>query len=351
MNAKKITEFPTAAALASTDIFPLVDTAAVVTKKIVADKLFGFADHAYFVGAHGNDLNNGKSWRFAFKTLGKAITEANAQTPAIDNRYVIVCIDAGVYTENIILGSFVSVYAPSATLNGYLRFTGDENFACFHRIEADDLDFEIAWKSAGGGHSTLVCNELDITQARSYGVYATSGVLTVHIAEYYYSMKTTASDDYAAVDAEGAGTVVNGSIDKLQLVTNTKIASGVYTFNTGIVAMDFKQIVGNANSIGIEIPNGNAAYISVNELDCPVAYNNAGTLYITTGKCSGTETNTGVLYLSKAGHAHPRRVAAAAAAPPTPQVGEVLMWEDTTNNKVYLMYNDTVQGTKKVELT
>ena len=45
---------------------------------------------------------------------------------------------------------------------------------------------------------------------------------------------------------------------------------------------------------------------------------------------------------------YPRRVAQAAI--PTPAVGELLIWRDTDDGKVYLVYNDTDTGVKHVEL-
>ena len=44
----------------------------------------------------------------------------------------------------------------------------------------------------------------------------------------------------------------------------------------------------------------------------------------------------------------PRRLSQ--SAQPTPAVGEIIIWRDTDDNKTYLVYNDTDEGVRKVEL-
>lgn len=36
---------------------------------------------------------------------------------------------------------------------------------------------------------------------------------------------------------------------------------------------------------------------------------------------------------------------------PTPDTGELIIWEDTDDNTIYLVYNDTVSGVLSVQLT
>jgi len=40
-----------------------------------------------------------------------------------------------------------------------------------------------------------------------------------------------------------------------------------------------------------------------------------------------------------------------ASAQPTPAVGELKVWRDPDDNKTYLIYNDTNEGVRKVEMT
>lgn len=46
---------------------------------------------------------------------------------------------------------------------------------------------------------------------------------------------------------------------------------------------------------------------------------------------------------------YPRRVED--VSQPTPAVGELMIWRDASNAKVYILYNDSTDGVKKVELT
>jgi len=77
-------------------------------------------DQVYFLGKHGNDSNDGLTEEKAFLTFGAAITEAEAQTPTITNRFVIYCNDAGVYTEDVTSSDWVDIKAQSAVIDGSL---------------------------------------------------------------------------------------------------------------------------------------------------------------------------------------------------------------------------------------
>lgn len=88
------------------------------------------AQQQYFVGKHGNDSNSGLTWHEAFLTFGAAITAASAQTPSASNRFVIVCLDAGIYAEAVIMVAFVDLYAPNATINGGHFLATDSSFTC-----------------------------------------------------------------------------------------------------------------------------------------------------------------------------------------------------------------------------
>ena len=48
------------------------------------------------------------------------------------------------------------------------------------------------------------------------------------------------------------------------------------------------------------------------------------------------------------GYLKPRRLSQ--SAQPTPDVGELLIWRDSDDSKTYLVYNDTTEGVRKVEM-
>lgn len=84
--------------------------------KVDEDKAQSFV---YYVGKHGSDNNTGKTISNAFLTIGQAITAITAQliiTPAVN--FVISVVDAGTYSESIILLDYMNLYAPYATMTG-----------------------------------------------------------------------------------------------------------------------------------------------------------------------------------------------------------------------------------------
>jgi hypothetical protein len=62
----------------------------------------------------------------------------------------------------------------------------------------------------------------------------------------------------------------------------------------------------------------------------------------------GVGTNGDVSFTGTAGF-YPVRIAQ--SVQPTPDTGELIVWRDTDDGKVYLVYNDTDSGVKQVEMT
>ena len=73
-----------------------------------------------YVGKHGLDTNNGVRVETALLTFTAAIAAATALTPGAANHISIVCLDSGIYTEDITVPSYVHMNAPEATLTGIL---------------------------------------------------------------------------------------------------------------------------------------------------------------------------------------------------------------------------------------
>jgi hypothetical protein len=73
-----------------------------------------------YVGKHGNDGDTGTSPYEAKLTIQAANTQAVADGAVAGTPYVIVVLDAGIYTENVVLTAGVMLYAPTATLVGAL---------------------------------------------------------------------------------------------------------------------------------------------------------------------------------------------------------------------------------------
>jgi hypothetical protein len=91
----------------------------LVDKKYVDENIVGGVNEVqiYYVGKHGNDTTgDGKNIEHAFLTFGKAVTEINLQSPSPTNQFVIRCHDAGIYDEQIVIGSYIHIFAPDAIL-------------------------------------------------------------------------------------------------------------------------------------------------------------------------------------------------------------------------------------------
>jgi hypothetical protein len=106
----------------------------------------------YYWGKHGNDSNTGKNWdNNAFLTLGKAISEASLQSPSPTNQFTLVCKDSGIYTEQVVLPAWVSIYAPNATLTstsgtGHTLEVGavSQSSIKLHEVESNSSDATIS---------------------------------------------------------------------------------------------------------------------------------------------------------------------------------------------------------------
>ncbi|KKM18867.1 hypothetical protein LCGC14_1661360 [marine sediment metagenome] len=60
------------------------------------------------------------------------------------------------------------------------------------------------------------------------------------------------------------------------------------------------------------------------------------------------ETNSQLIQQLLSGILTPRRVSQ--SGQPTPTVGELMVWRDSDDSKTYLVYNDTDEGVRKVEM-
>ena len=93
----------------------------------------GIADIAQvrtiYVGKHGDDNFDGEHPNRAVQTIGQAITLANALTPIVNDKVTIKVVDAGLYSEDITVPSFVKLSGPSATVSGQIDVSSDSDVA------------------------------------------------------------------------------------------------------------------------------------------------------------------------------------------------------------------------------
>jgi len=114
----------------------------------------------YYVGKHGVDTNDGTSINIPFLTIGAAITAAAAApVPSTTNRYAIVVLDDGVYTENVTCQSWINIYAPNAKLAGTLALADDVTVE-FEEIEVGNALVAVTHPVGETGTARIKCNEI-----------------------------------------------------------------------------------------------------------------------------------------------------------------------------------------------
>lgn len=84
-----------------------------------------FVNNAYFFGKHGSATADGRSIKKAVLTAAQAQTLAAAQSPTTSNRFVIISLDNGVYSENYTSQSWIDLYMPNAKLDGTITVAQD----------------------------------------------------------------------------------------------------------------------------------------------------------------------------------------------------------------------------------
>jgi hypothetical protein len=124
----------------------------------------GPGSNVYYVGKDGADTNAGQYVGDAFLTFGAAIAAANALTPAVDKVFTIVCLDGGIYTEDLTTAAYVNIFAPGAQLVGEITLA--DNVAIeLHTIKNTAAD--ALTKSAGTGASFVRARVLETTGAHN----------------------------------------------------------------------------------------------------------------------------------------------------------------------------------------
>lgn len=248
----------------------------------------------YYVGKHGNDSNSGTSNQNAFLTFGAALTAASGQTPSTSNRFVVVCDDAGVYTENIDIPAWVSVYAPSAKVVGNVELN-DNVYAQFDWIEASS-SATVSKVFGGTDVSYIVANKVyGLGTGSSIVNLATNGVLMVTVKQVF-------------AETIGIGDLTNNGhthieIEDLYLTANDAI--GIERNSSGSTVGRISHILDVGALTGTTAIDVNSGEVNINvgEIDCVGAYNVAlgGTLRMFVNKITGTQTGAGTINVSIAG--------------------------------------------------
>ena len=113
---------------------------------------WGVFGNTYFVAKHGNNDNNGNTINTPFLTIQRAIAEAGSND-------LVVVLDQGEYTENLITGLRTYIDARNATLRGSITI-GNCTIAHFNRIIGSSNDDTILKNVGCTGRSIIIANQI-----------------------------------------------------------------------------------------------------------------------------------------------------------------------------------------------
>ena len=250
----------------------------------------------YYVGKHGNDGNTGLSYDQAFLTFGAAVSAATAALPSAINRFVITCMDAGIYAEAVTLVQYVSLYAPAATFQGQLT-VADDTVSIFDIIEV----------SAGYG-VLKPTGQTSISRVEGQVVRATggaTGALNQAVGGVFiYEVRSTYVENGNGIGDTG---VANGHTHlMLEDLYITGSGAGIVRTGAGTTVGYVAHILeiggGVGAGLGILVAGGEIQ-LKILNLNANTAYNvgASGTLRLDANSLTGAAAGTGPAYINTAG--------------------------------------------------
>ena len=175
----------------------------------------------YYVGKHGLDTNDGLTWQTAFLTWAKATATLTPMTRDIDNKYAVVCFDAGVYAENIGVLSYCFYYAPNADLRGNNTISDFSLLNCERGTPAGILSTDI-WciKTVGADNGGVFVKRV-ICKGASSAVASSSGGIEIDF------VRMDIENGYGLGDASTTGGIVTatGRVIEKSGASNAAIAA------------------------------------------------------------------------------------------------------------------------------
>lgn len=275
---------------------------------IVWDKF----DAVFYVAKGGSDANDGKNIETPKLTFGSAITAATAETPAANKLFAVVCLDAGIYTEDLTLVEFVSIHAPNAQLTGSITAANNSS-----------VKFGSQYVAAGGFGVTYAGDEssfidIDIIECEGATDWATAtstGTLNLKWKSLTLvngnGVSQTTAYGYIIVDGDaiyisgtgvgvyGAQGDISGRIDLIYDITGTT-ATAVQTNNANsTVSLSIDHIYDCSISFDIDI---GSAEIILNRSGSSTLYDveSGATLWLVVNRTGGAvdKLNDGTVYLN-----------------------------------------------------
>jgi hypothetical protein len=251
----------------------------------------------YWVGKHGVDTNTGLAYDQAFLTFGAAVAAATAATPGPANKFVITCMDAGIYAEAVTLVDYVSLYAPAATLQGQLS-VADETVAVVDRIEVSSGRGVL--KPAGQTGISRVEAQTVVATGSAGGALnqAIGGVLIYEVRSTYVQNGTGVGDNGLA----------NGHTHlMMEDLYLTGPALGIARTGAGTTVGYVAHILEIGGGVGVGVAvlvGGGEIHLKCLNLSANTAHNVGvgGVLRLDANLISGVAAGTGPAFINTAGY-------------------------------------------------
>ena len=257
------------------------------------------SQNSIFVGKHGNDAKSGRSWADAKLTFLSALAAATAQIPTTNNRFSIVCLDAGRYLESLAIPSWVEVLAPDATLSGTITLADEAGIELGRQLVSNDI---AVFKFMGTGTSWA-----DIRHVRLIGTGIGALNTALNGTLFYKAGRIEVENGFGVGDdSSNQGTV--------QLDIGTITISGAGPgFQTGVARVGAGRTVGHIQTIeetGAAVGNALGIWARSGHADLEVGHLVTNDAYIVDAGAElrmfvthliGAETDNGTLHMTKAG--------------------------------------------------
>jgi hypothetical protein len=267
------------------------------------------ATAAVCVAKTGADTLDGLHTERPKLTIGAAITAADALITAGATKVRIEVLDAGIYSESIVLSPMLILHAPAATLIGLM--TIDDGCSVLldkHYVDAVDSQTLIAKVTTGTGE--VASYRANIVDGRGTGGAVTSTTCIQNESETsvifcWVGQIFVPSGGSGIRDTAGAGFGhTHFILNDLYLAGNNAIGIRNTNANTNQIGyIDHILEIGTpTGTTGILFTaSGGVAKITASEITADTAYDiSGGSLYLSCPKVTGTRTGTPAIEISNA---------------------------------------------------
>jgi len=244
------------------------------------------ATAAVYVAKSGSDASDGLSELAPKLTIGAALTAAAALSPSSSNLVVVQVLDAGIYTENLTMADYVSVYAPSSKLVGSIT----------HALNSSIVLAQHDMNGTYGCFLNTAQSGAAYYSAEKVNVLSGFGWANINFGALLVDVKTSivAAGAYLVQEASGQDGHLHYSGEDVYL---DGAATGFYVQATGasiqVRVAHILQLGATTGGTGFLITAGSVV-ADVQTIGASAAWNvSGGTLDITSQIVTGTKTETG----------------------------------------------------------